>query len=315
MKYIPLESFESINSLLQGVEALGCLVTIRLEAYTCRHTREEKQIATNLAQYYTNVQSTPPISPSPLLVGPAATFGADYHMELPPPIVLGSSAMPPSAMATSGAPLDMRSSETGAVVGPSTTYGGNNNSHEGTASTGLLSTPVVTAQDIDERLVFMVAALNSMYDSDGYDFSVLTERDFLSHTTQFLRDEVDLALNQLPEETCGPAVRQFWPAIYEQVGDAGQGCEVFEFNCPACDPRAETSVFSKQYFLYNKPRKILVSLLVYGEGNRYRGDDFAPDEMNPESRLHYASSPEPCEEDDGDGEEEYGGKNRDFYGY
>lgn len=307
MKYIPLESFESINSLLQSVEALGCLVTIRLEAYTCRHTREERQIATNLARYFTNVQSTPPLSPSPLMVGPNATFqagGGPVVELLPPPMVLGS------AVATEG-----QHSAVAVAGGGSSPYvneGSANTSRSPGATSG---TPLVTAQDIDERLVFMVAALNSMYEKDGYDFSVLTERDFLEHTPDALRDEVNLVLRQLPEETCGPAVRQFWPAIDEQVGStAGDGCEVFEFNCPACDPRAEVSLFSKQYFLYSKPGKILVSLLVYGEGNQYRGDDYYTHGGRP-PHAHSPGPDHPRREDEEEEGEEGSGKNRGFYGY
>lgn len=261
MKYIPLESFEAINSLLQAVDAQGCLVTLRLEAYTCRHTREERQIATNLAQYRSQVQSTPPLSPSP---------GIHGAFDAPPPMVLGSSV----------------------VDAPG-------------------SSVPVAVEDIDQRLVFLVAALNSMYAEDGYDFSVLTERDFVVHDPATVRCEIDLTLQSLPE-SCAPAVHRFWPAIHEQVLDATQGCEVYEFCCPSCDPRGQTSIFSHHYFFYHRPRKVLVTLLLYGEGNRYRGDDGY---MPPGDRDEMLSSP--CSTSTPEPADEYRGeqKNRHFYGY
>lgn len=265
MKYIPLESFEAINSLLQAVEALGCLVTLRLEAFTCRLTREEKQIASNLAQYIAGVQSTPPITPSPVMVSPGggrvSTFEGGAELLLPPPLVLGAP-------------------EVELAAGPVADQSPGNS--------------LVTADDIDDRLVYMVAALNGMYEKDGYDFSVLTERDFLSYTPAQLREEVDTVLRQLPE-ACAPAVAQFWTAVGEQVSSEGD-CEAFEFSSPACDPRAETSIFSRHLFLYSRSRKILITIVMYGDGNRYCGDDGVAVDG---------------EDEDGEG---YREKNIDFYG-
>ncbi|CCW65444.1 unnamed protein product [Phytomonas sp. EM1] len=278
MKYIPLPSFEAINSLLYGVEAHGCLITIRLEAFTCRHTREERQIAANLAQYQTDVQRTPPLSPSPgTNAAPMSMFTGEASC-VPPPLVLGSSV--------DAAPLSFYTA----------------------------NAPTISPDDIDERLIYFVAALNSMYGKDGYDFSVLTENDFIAHNEATVRNEIQLTMQSFPE-SCQPAVRNFWAAIHEQVLDASQGCEVYEFSCPSCDPRAETSIFSHHYFFYNKTRKILVTLLEYAEGNRYRGDDgysaaredWGVGYETDERTQLYASDPEV--------DDESVGKNRWFYGY
>ncbi|EPY22913.1 hypothetical protein STCU_01115 [Strigomonas culicis] len=269
MKFIPLQSFESINSLLQAVEAQGCILNIRLEAFTCRHTREEKQIASDIAMNLNSLHTTPVISPVPVVAAAAGTFAADAM----PPLVLGSTA-----------------------EGPYT------------------PTQPVHAEDIDERLVYLVAALNCLYCDDGYDFSVLTESDFVALQEAHVKNEVQLYLQSLPD-VCGPAVQHFWPAIEEQVLDGAQGCEYYQFSSPS-DPMAGNSVFSHHFFLYNKRKKVLVSLLIYAEGNMYRGDDgympvetlqYARDE-DTEDSARYASSPEPEDA-------EWVGKNRDFYGY
>lgn len=268
MKFIPLESFALINSLLQGVEAQGCLRTVRLEAFTCRRTNEERQIANDIANYHNTMQSTPPISPSPAMTSMFQMHGAG---SMPPPLVLGSSA--PDTVAA------------------------------------------VTADTIDDRLVYLVAALNSLYGEDGYDFSVLKETDFISHTEATVRGEMALVLQAVPE-SCGPAVAQFWAAIENEVLNEAHGCEYYEFRCPECDPLRERTLFSTHYFLYNRRRKVLVSLLSYGEGNMYRGDDgyIPPDgtftENEEYERMRYMSSPEPLDE-----YEEHTNKNRHFYGY
>ncbi|CCW69637.1 unnamed protein product [Phytomonas sp. Hart1] len=281
MKYIPLASFETINSLLHAVEAQGCLITIRLEAFTCRHTREERQIAADLAQYQTEVQRTPPLSPSPALMlqshpsegSPGLWRSPGLSLDVvggvPPPLVLGGSVYPDEPP------------------------------------------PAVAPEDIDARLVFFVAALNGMYCRDGYDFAVLTERDFVSHDAEMVRAELELTMQGFPE-SCQPAVRGLWNAIRSQVLDPAQGCEVYEFCCPSCDPLAATSIFSHHYFFYNKTRKVVVVLVEYAEGNRYRGDD-GSSPLGEEWGV--GDNMDGRFERDLDLDYNCVGKNREFYGY
>lgn len=273
MKFIPSDGFSALNSLLLGVEALGCCITLRLEAYTCRHTKEEKQIANNIATYQNNVQLTPPISPSPGI----GTFNGFPAPQSLPPLVLG---------------------------GGSGLEGGNY--------------APVSAETLDERLIYFVTALNTVYESDGYDFSVLTENDFVHYTEAQLRAEVQNTLDSLPEQ-CHPAVQRFWPTVEDVVENAQGGCEYYEFRCPSCDPLADSTVYARHYILYNRKKKVLVLLVEYGESNPYRGDDgllraaggagLAGWEVESPT---YASTPDCGYED----EEAYaGGKNKDFYGY
>lgn len=273
MKFIPFDGFSALNSLLVGVEAQGCCITLRLEAYTCRHTKEEKHIAHSIATYQNNVQLTPPISPSPGM----ASFHSGVAATQPlPPLVLGG----------------------GDFVG-----GGH--------------TPV-SPEAVDERLVYFVTALNTVYESDGYDFSVLTEGDFVCYSEAQLRAEVQSTLDSLPEQ-CSPAVQRFWPTVEEVVENAMGGCEYYEFRCPSCDPLADTTVYARHYILYNRKKKVLVLLVEYGESNPYRGDDGLPQAVGGAGLTGwevdsptYASTPDPGDEE----EAEYaGGKNKDFYGY
>ncbi|KAG5497723.1 hypothetical protein JKF63_03989 [Porcisia hertigi] len=270
MKFIPLDSFSALNSLLQGVEAQGCCITMRLEAYTCRHTKEERQIANNIAFYQNNVPRAPPLSPLP---------GMGAYASIPP-----QEALPPL------------------VMGGSAEY----------------QTPnynPVSADEIDDRLVYFVAVLNTLYECDGYDFSVLGENDFVCYTEPQFRTEVSNTLQSLPEQ-CSPAVQRFWSTLEEVVERASSGCEYYEFRCPSCDPLADTTVYARHYFVYNRRKKVLVLLVEYGESNPYRGDDGLPHSgvqgsaCDPESPT-YASTPDVGEE----GSAYEGGKNRDFYGY
>lgn len=260
MEFVPLSSFEFLNSLLQGVEAQGCLMTVRLEAFTCRSTRKRKQLAASIAQYAN--ANTPPLA------------SASHAHPPPPPLQLGS-----------GSPVEFEP---------------------------------VDPKDIDERLVFLVAALNGIYGDEGYDFSVLREEDFVLCDEAHVRAEVDTTLQAAPD-SCRPAVEKFWALVCEQVADASQGCEYFRFACPSCDPMASRALFSQHYFLYNKRTRMLVSLLLFAEGNAYRGDDGfiggndvyveRDDVVDETDSRTWLSSPEPQSSDDGVG----GGKNREFY--
>ncbi|ESS63585.1 hypothetical protein TcG_04476 [Trypanosoma cruzi] len=263
MDFVPLASFEFLNSLLQGVEAQGCLMTVRLEAFTCRSTRKKKQLAASMA-HYANA-NTPPLAPA-------------SHAGLSPPPLQLDGRLP-------------------VVFAP------------------------VDPEEIDDRLVYLVAALNSIYGEDGYDFSVLTEEDFVVCNEAQVRAEVDVTLHSM-SDSCRPAVEQFWTLVSEQVMDASQGCEYFRFMCPTCDPMVSRSLFSQHYFLYNRRSRLLVSLLIFAEGNAYRGDDGVivgngfyverddadTDEGNNSSRGAWQSSPEPLSSDDG-----VGGKNLHYY--
>ncbi|KPA74525.1 hypothetical protein ABB37_09182 [Leptomonas pyrrhocoris] len=273
MKFIPIDSFSTLNSLLLGVEAQGCRITVRLEAYTCRHTKEEKQIANSIASYQNNVQMTPPISPSP---GVASFDGFAVPQPLPP-LVLGGGS--------------------GGEVGGYTP---------------------VDPEALDERLVYFVTALNTVYESDGYDFSVLQEDDFVCYTEPQLKTEVQNTLDSLPEQ-CGPAVQRFWPTVDEVVDNAAGGCEYYEFRCPSCDPLADSTVYSRHYILYNKRKKVLVLVVEYGESNPYRGDDGLLRAVGGAGIAGWeVESPTYISTPDHDDEEEpeyVGGKNKDFYGY
>lgn len=274
MKFIPFDGFSALNSLLVGVEAQGCCITLRLEAYTCRHTKEERQIANSIATYQNNVQLTPPISPSPCI----AAFDGFPELQPPPPLVLGSDG----------------GLESGSGYAP------------------------VSPEALDERLVYFVTALNTVYESDGYDFSVLKENDFVCYTEPQFRLEVQSTLDSLPEQ-CRPAVQRFWPTVEEVVENAAGGCEYFEFRCPSCDPLADSTVYARHYILYNRKKKVLVLLVEYGESNPYRGDDGLSQAAGGARVAGWAlESPTYASTSAlGDDEElEYAeGKNKEFYGY
>lgn len=211
MKYIPIERFEAINAVLNHVPlSPGVSLTLNLEAFTCRHTKEEKHIASELAEHMMQVKSTPPVSPSPGVMWEATG-------EAPPLLVLG-----------------------GTVVEN--------------------QPPVVEAEDVDERLVYCVAALNHLYSDEGYDFNVLQNEDFISHTEETVTSEVNFRLEQVSGSGSVATMRDLWPAVRELVGRSQDGCEYFEFSSPTCDPMSENCIDYRTYFLYNKRKKILVSL-------------------------------------------------------
>lgn len=212
MKFIPIDRFEAINSILNQIPLNpGVSFTVKLEAFTCRHTKEEKHIASELAEHMMQIQSTPPVSPSPGIVWQASG-------EAPPVLVLGS-------------------------------------------ATAEVSTPqVVEADDVDERLVYCVAALNHLYSDDGYDFNVLQNEDFISHTEETITSEVNFRLEQVAGNDNVTTIHDLWPSIRDVVGRTEDGCEYFQFSCPSCDPMSEQCIDYRTYFLYNKRKKILVSL-------------------------------------------------------
>lgn len=237
MKYIPIERFEAINSLLSAVEyEPGSCLTIRLEAFTCRQTKEEKQIANQLAEYMTKIQRTPPVSPS---LGVLQMSPSEHALEMPStPVLLLGSTTAEETFDDDGLLVTSRSST---FTLPSAAY--------------------VDSTDVDERLIYCVAALNNIYRAEGYDFNVLTGADFVSHSAENVKGEVNLCLQHLPV-SCSPAISDFWPSVKDVAGSSEEGCEFFEFSCPSCDPLAEDSLYSHTYFLFNKRKKIIVSLIL-----------------------------------------------------
>lgn len=214
MKFIPIESFEAVNSLLNGVEfEPGSYLTVQLSAFTCRNTREEKQIAAEIADYTKQSQTSPPISPNPLGQSSGCSDAAPSLLFLGPP------------------------------------------------TCGCSSAAVMEPEDVDERLVYCVAALNSIYSDDGYNFNVLSESDFVSHMEEEVQSEVYRCFQHLPSTTYGSAAISLWSALREVIGSTDDGCEYFEFSCPGCDPLSH-SIFAHTYLLYNKRRKLMVSVVI-----------------------------------------------------
>lgn len=261
MKFIPLPAFEAINSLLQAVEAQGCAVTIRLEAYTCRMNRDEKGIAAAVSGKRSHTVS-PMLSPFPLTGsssaggGPAGCSGiapgvGTFPPVLPPPLVMDDYQLP-SAMVAGGSSSAASSA---------------------------------AAEPVDDRFVYLIAALNAIHGEGDYDFSVLDPQDFALLDGATVVAEVNRVLAALPD-ACSPAIGPnaeiFWSAIAQQVapsGPAGSSSswtrdqDFFQFTNHACDPLYEHSVWSSHYFVYSKKQRLLISLAMFGEGNMYRGDD------------------------------------------
>ncbi|MDO9381250.1 MAG: hypothetical protein Q7T86_00145 [Hyphomicrobiaceae bacterium] len=151
---------------------------------------------------------------------------------------------------------------------------------------------------MDDRLVYLVAALNAIH-GDGYDFSCLEESDFQLLEPLYAKTEVENLLASLPPAVAAPVVgvayqhEVFWTAIQQVVFEPGatvsgggattsnggceqlfQGtCDFFLFKSPTCDPLAQRTVWSNHIFIYSKRQRVMVSLMLYGEGNLYRGDD------------------------------------------
>ena len=176
---------------------------------------------------------------------------------------------------------------------------------DGGDSSGTLPPP----PSVDERLVYLIACLNAVH-GDGYDFSFCTEQDFLLLDPRDVVKEINELLVSLPKESCGRVVAPtassveecqmyFWEALTGPLGGVGalvaQDIDVFRFACPDGDPIAarQTVVWSSHYFMYSRRQRVIVSLLCYGEGNLYRGDDGAEEEI--------------------DGNFDGGGKNRYYY--
>jgi hypothetical protein len=262
MKFIPVPVFETINSIIQGVEAQGCLLTLRLEAFTCRHTKEEKQLIAAMTERRSQLQcSSSPASgmeTSPIL---QPSSGGYQHGGMFPPIEV----LPPA--------IDGPGDASGFIVAAQGSSG-----HIGQIDSNSDSVP-------DDRLVYLVAALNAIH-GDGYDFSVLSESDFDLMDPQTLRNEVDQMLSSLPPPCCSvtgvsSGHETFWQSIADVIwGSASvtveqlfSQCDFFLFRCPTCDPIAQRTIWSSHVFAYCKKQRMMISLLCYGEGNLYRGDD------------------------------------------
>ena len=228
MKFIPLQAFEYINSLLQQVEAQGCLVTVRLEAFTCRMNRGERDLAVAVSGKR-SAQVSPLVSPQV----PSWSSPMDDDYQLPP--------------ASPGAPSQAH---------------------------------------VDDRFVYLIAAMNAIHGEADYDFSVLDQADFVLLDGPIVVEEVNRVLAALPE-VCAPAIglhgEFFWSSVAAQVAPQPTGnsstphwmseCDFFQFSNHECDPLYERSVWSSHFFIYSKRQRMMVSVMCYGEGNMYRGDD------------------------------------------
>lgn len=302
MKFVPTPAFEPLNSLLGGVDALGCLLTIRVEAFSCRKSAEDKRTAQALAdralQQRQALSSASPLSvtsgsgrPSGEGMFPVRSFGP------------GDDAAPPSL----------------ALLPPAATAGG----AAAVASAGAVSDAP------DERFVFLVSCLNAIY-GDDYDFTVLTPGAFEQCDPAVVVAEVNRMLAAVPGapfgDTDGAAVNAFWRALQEQLCGPGGGagmpgvspvlravppppvvgvagaspepttpvsafpalggsvaggaatatifdCDFFKFSCAECDPLAQAKLWSCHFFVYSRRQRLLVSLACFGDGNSYRGDD------------------------------------------
>ena len=147
-----------------------------------------------------------------------------------------------------------------------------------------------TIDDVDNRLVLLVGTLNAIHGALDFDFTCLETSDFLMLAPLEFFEKVNEFLSSLPREVLANTVgsingEHFWGAIAALVGgdnmlvDLRTGtsdCEFFQFACPQCDPVAQSKVWSNHFFIYNKRHHVVISLLMFGEGNMYRGDSGVP---------------------------------------
>ena len=164
-------------------------------------------------------------------------------------------------------------------------------------SGGAAQQPQFPVPKPDDRLVFLVSALNSVYGSD-YDFAVLTESDFTMCHPGDIDSELQQLLCQAPPGVTPAAI---WQAVTQALGSTSVAaldeCEYFRLDCPTANPLSDKAVWSSHYFVYSKRQKLIISLQMYGESNLYRGDDrFDDTGLREEDEV---GSP----------------KNRDFYGF
>ena len=310
MKFVPNPAFERLNSLMGGVEALGCMCTVRLEAFSCRKGKEEKRTAQILAERANGS-------------APNSSSGSGQQQQ-PYTGQQDVNAMFPAA--------SFVSDEGEGDDSPSTT---------------------------DDRFLYLVCALNTLYGGE-YDFTILSQSHFQLVDPYAAMAEVDTILNGMPSGLIGSNPHgTVWSVLNEQLVPASGGlvpvaqsgatmmsggmgvpaspspsiaseCEFFKFVCPECDPTAQAKLWSLHYFIYSRRTRLMVSLLAFGEGNPYRGDDYANVggwgvANSPTAPGPYSDSPMQYCEPDGPGfafpsqPHGYGyastDKNRDFYGY
>lgn len=330
MKFIPLSTFEVINSVLQQVEAQGCLVTIRLEAFTCRMQREEKQLAATVAEKRRSGSSN---QVSPLLQPQAGQHCYHHGSTGLPPLAGGDDGGRPGLMFSLPTAVTTGSSCCAAVVG--------------LEGHGEEDAPAAAAA-VDERFVYLIAAMNAVHGDGDYDFSVVDQQDFvlLDGGTAML-NEVNHILMAMPE-SCLSAIGinnsnmatcdAFWGAIGEQVvgaPTAGKNnssgvplrspasvwlseCDVFQFCNPSCDPLYARSIWSSHYFIYSRRQRIIVSMMCLGEGNMYRGDDQGyysnhVSSPGPASSRHHKRRRRGDDDDEGEGEYYHDGEKTTFF--
>eukprot|EP00758_Cryptobia_borreli_P004894 Tbor_TRINITY_DN4641_c0_g1::TRINITY_DN4641_c0_g1_i1::g.14997::m.14997 len=136
-------------------------------------------------------------------------------------------------------------------------------------------------QSVKSRMVFLCGALNAIHGSTDYDFSCLAPSDFLLVNPAEFIQLINDKLGSLPKETheaVGNNGELFWRAITSFVGSESAlynsatqttECEIFKFVCHNCDPVAQAKLWSDHYLIYNKKHRVIVSVLLYGEGNLY----------------------------------------------
>jgi hypothetical protein len=333
MKFIPLQSFEAVNSLLQGVDALGCSVTIRLEAFACRMSRSEKTHIITIGGGMRSPLIKPESHPANSL---SSSFGfgpEEGLIDLPAPMTMLTN--PPAAFVSNTKEKNCARGTTtsGSASALAGSGGGGGGGGEG--------------EVLDERFVYLVAALNAIHGETEYDFSVLSPQDFVLLDGPTAVEEVNRVLSALPA-TCAPVVGGFWAHVASEISPERttsstamsassafvssslpsssssscasswmDECDFFQFANRECDPLYHRSVWSSHFFIYSKRQRMVVSLMMFGEGNMYRGDDAEPEP--------YWGSSEEANGDSGDGsrwvgggDERFGGgqmKNKSFYGY
>lgn len=132
---------------------------------------------------------------------------------------------------------------------------------------------------ISERLVYLVGALNSLYGTSEYDFSVLGPDDFiLVNPITFITEINAMISSLLPAEVIayvGQNGEAFWRAIGSMLigGEASlydaatnvSECDVFLLHCPSCDPTAQTKQWASHYFVYHKKSRVIISVIGFGE--------------------------------------------------
>lgn len=294
MKFVPLPALEELNAVLCGVEAQGLFLTIRVEAFSTRKSREEKTIEQTLTQRQGSSTSA---------------------MHSPDP---STSAMAFGDVLVSPGPGSQIASFSSSSNNAISSGGGGGGS-------------------VDERLVLLISALNAIHGQCDYDFSVLSEGDFNICDPQEVFNAINANLEAVAGQPFGDG-SDFWKTIADALMQDGVGagaansgtgsggsstfdvltngsCEYFQFCSPECDPLTQSTIWSAHYFILCKRQRLILSIMAYGEGNTYRGDDPQPYVSNTQSPNATGVGAFPSDPDDGRPSWYSTSKNRDFYGF